>query len=100
MLILFAKYGDIFNFILTFILLGRKVTVYLRAKHNQFILNGKLKDVNAEETYSVLATPVFGKGVYPLQCIKCEVHRAEKVFCTTTSQEIPQMPLASSLSPI
>ncbi|KAI9702568.1 MAG: Sterol 14-alpha demethylase [Candelina mexicana] len=54
-----AKYGDVF----TFILLGRKVTVYLGSKGNQFILNGKLKDVNAEEIYSVLCTPVFGKDV-------------------------------------
>ncbi|CAF9905050.1 MAG: Sterol 14-alpha demethylase [Heterodermia speciosa] len=54
-----AKYGDVF----TFILLGRKVTVYLGAKGNQFILNAKLKDVNAEEIYSVLTTPVFGKDV-------------------------------------
>ena len=59
MLILIAKYGDIF----TFILLGRKVTVYLGPKGNRFILNGKLKDVNAEEIYSVLTTPVFGKDV-------------------------------------
>ena len=53
------QYGDIF----TFILLGRKVTVYLGAKGNQFILNAKLKDANAEEIYSVLTTPVFGKDV-------------------------------------
>ncbi|CAO1599009.1 Lanosterol 14-alpha-demethylase [Xanthoria calcicola] len=54
-----AKYGDVF----TFILLGRKVTVYLGPKGNQFILNGKLKDLNAEDIYSVLTTPVFGKDV-------------------------------------
>ncbi|KAL8709813.1 MAG: hypothetical protein Q9225_007394, partial [Loekoesia sp. 1 TL-2023] len=54
-----AQYGD--NF--TFILLGRRVTVYLGTKGNQFILNGKLKDLNAEEIYSVLTTPVFGKDV-------------------------------------
>ncbi len=47
----------------TFILLGRKITVYLGSKGNQFILNAKLKDVNAEEIYSVLTTPVFGKDV-------------------------------------
>ena len=58
-LTLIVKYGDVF----TFILLGRKVTVYLGTKGNQFILNGKLKDVNAEEIYSVLTTPVFGKDV-------------------------------------
>lgn len=53
------KYGNIF----TFILLGRRVTVYLGPKGNQFILNGKLKDVNAEEIYAVLTTPCFGKDV-------------------------------------
>ncbi|OQV06027.1 hypothetical protein CLAIMM_10668 [Cladophialophora immunda] len=54
-----AKYGDVF----TFILLGRRVTVCLGTKGNEFILNGKLKDVNAEEIYTGLTTPVFGEGV-------------------------------------
>ncbi|KAL5335244.1 cytochrome P450 [Aspergillus crustosus] len=54
-----AKYGDIF----TFILLGKKTTVYLGTKGNDFILNGKLKDVCAEEVYSPLTTPVFGRHV-------------------------------------
>ncbi|KAJ5776502.1 uncharacterized protein N7511_001513 [Penicillium nucicola] len=54
-----AKYGDIF----TFILLGKKTTVYLGVDGNEFILNGKLKDVNAEEIYSKLTTPIFGSGV-------------------------------------
>ncbi|KAL3479945.1 cytochrome P450 [Aspergillus californicus] len=53
------KYGDIF----TFMMLGRKMTVYLGIKGNEFILNGKLKDVNAEEVYSPLTTPVFGADV-------------------------------------
>lgn len=53
------QYGDVF----TFILLGRKTTVFLGTKGNEFILNGKLKDVNAEEVYSPLTTPVFGKDV-------------------------------------
>jgi sterol 14-demethylase len=30
---------------------------------NEFILNGKLKDVNAEDVYTVLTTPVFGTDV-------------------------------------
>ncbi|KAI0116844.1 cytochrome P450 [Daldinia grandis] len=54
-----AKYGDIF----TFILLGKKTTVYLGPAGNDFILNGKVKDVCAEEIYTVLTTPVFGKDV-------------------------------------
>ncbi|KAI1435348.1 cytochrome P450 51 [Xylaria sp. CBS 124048] len=54
-----AKHGDIF----TFILLGKKTTAYLGPSGNDFILNGKLKDVNAEDIYTVLTTPVFGKDV-------------------------------------
>ncbi|KUL87273.1 hypothetical protein ZTR_03385 [Talaromyces verruculosus] len=53
------KYGDIF----TFILLGKKTTVFLGTKGNDFILNAKLRDVCAEEVYSPLTTPVFGKHV-------------------------------------
>ncbi|KAI4119808.1 MAG: hypothetical protein LQ345_000367 [Seirophora villosa] len=53
------KYGDVF----TFVLLGKKTTVFLGTKGNEFILNGKLKDANAEEIYSPLTTPVFGTGV-------------------------------------
>ncbi|KAJ2905128.1 eburicol 14a-demethylase [Zalerion maritima] len=53
------KYGDIF----TFILLGKKTTVYVGTNGNEFILNGKLRDVSAEEIYTVLTTPVFGKDV-------------------------------------
>ncbi|KAF1997978.1 cytochrome P450 [Amniculicola lignicola CBS 123094] len=54
-----AKYGNVF----TFILLGKKTTVCLDTKGNNFILNGKIRDVNAEEIYSPLTTPVFGKDV-------------------------------------
>ncbi|KAL7628693.1 Lanosterol 14-alpha-demethylase [Parahypoxylon ruwenzoriense] len=54
-----AKYGDIF----TFVLLGKKTTVYVGPAGNDFILNGKIKDVSAEEIYGVLTTPVFGKDV-------------------------------------
>ncbi|KAL8831372.1 MAG: hypothetical protein Q9191_000898 [Dirinaria sp. TL-2023a] len=53
------KYGDVF----TFILLGKKTTVCLGKQGNEFILNAKLKDTSAEEIYSPLCTPVFGKGV-------------------------------------
>ncbi|KAL4908976.1 hypothetical protein BDW74DRAFT_75676 [Aspergillus multicolor] len=53
------KYGDIF----TFIMLGKKMTVYMGVKGNDFILNGKLKDLNAEEVYAPLTTPVFGSDV-------------------------------------
>jgi hypothetical protein len=49
--------------VFTFIMLGRKMTVCLGTKGNNFILNGKIKDVNAEEIYHPLTTPVFGKDV-------------------------------------
>lgn len=40
-----------------------KVTVYLGTKGNSFILNGKHKDLNAEEIYGPLTVPIFGPGV-------------------------------------
>ncbi|KAI5369398.1 putative cytochrome P450 [Septoria linicola] len=40
-----------------------KVTVYLGPQGNNFVLNGKHKDLNAEEVYGPLTIPVFGKGV-------------------------------------
>jgi sterol 14alpha-demethylase len=39
------------------------MTVYLGPKGNDFILNGKLKDVCAEDIYGPLTTPIFGKDV-------------------------------------
>jgi sterol 14alpha-demethylase len=53
------KYGDCF----TFDLLGMHVTVYLGPKGNNFILNGKHQDLNAEEVYGPLTIPIFGRGV-------------------------------------
>lgn len=53
------QHGDIF----TFVLFGKKMTVYLGTRGNEFTLNGKLKDVNAEEIYGPLTTPVFGSDV-------------------------------------
>lgn len=53
------KYGDCF----TFTLVGRKVTVCLGPKGNDFVLGGKTSHISAEEVYSSLTTPVFGKGV-------------------------------------
>ncbi|KKF94516.1 Eburicol 14-alpha-demethylase [Ceratocystis fimbriata CBS 114723] len=53
------KYGDCF----TFILLGSPTTVCVGPSGNDFILNGKLREVNAEEIYTPLTTPVFGKDV-------------------------------------
>ncbi|EFX02484.1 14 alpha-demethylase [Grosmannia clavigera kw1407] len=54
-----AKHGDVY----TFVLLGRKTTVFVGPTGNDFILNGKIRDVSAEEIYTVLTTPVFGRDV-------------------------------------
>ena len=54
-----AKYGDCF----TFVLLGKPTTVFLGREGNNFILNGKHADLNAEQVYGKLTTPIFGKGV-------------------------------------
>ncbi|KAG8740735.1 Lanosterol 14-alpha-demethylase [Ceratobasidium sp. 414] len=53
------KYGDLF----TFVLLGRQMTVALGPKGSNFILGGKLSQVSAEDAYTHLTTPVFGKDV-------------------------------------
>ncbi|KAF8754120.1 cytochrome P450 [Rhizoctonia solani] len=53
------SYGDLF----TFVLLGRQMTVALGPKGSNFILGGKLSQVSAEEAYTHLTTPVFGKDV-------------------------------------
>ncbi|KII85181.1 hypothetical protein PLICRDRAFT_94760 [Plicaturopsis crispa FD-325 SS-3] len=53
------KYGDVF----TFILFGRKVTVTLGAKGNNFVLGGKSTAFSAEDAYTHFTTPVFGKDV-------------------------------------
>lgn len=63
----------------TFILLGRKTTVCLGTKGNEFILNGKLSDVNAEEIYTPLTTPVFGRGVV-YDCPNSKLMEQKKVL--------------------
>ncbi|KND87434.1 Eburicol 14-alpha-demethylase [Tolypocladium ophioglossoides CBS 100239] len=54
-----SRHGDVF----TFMLLGRKMTVYLGVDGNDFVLNGKLQDINAEEIYAPLTRPVFGSDI-------------------------------------
>jgi sterol 14alpha-demethylase len=39
------------------------MTVFLGTDGNEFILNGRLQDVNAEEIYGPLTTPVFGSDI-------------------------------------
>ncbi|PUU75308.1 cytochrome P450 [Tuber borchii] len=53
------KYGDTF----TFVMLGRKMTATLGPKGNDFVFNGRLSEVSAEDAYAHLTVPVFGEGV-------------------------------------
>ncbi|KAG2365572.1 cytochrome P450 [Suillus spraguei] len=55
----FLQYGDVF----TFNLLGRKVTVALGTKGNNFVLGGKSTAFSARDAYMHLTTPTFGKDV-------------------------------------
>ena len=48
---------------------------------NNFILNGKIKDVNAEEIYAPLCTPVFGKDVV-YDCPNSKLMEQKKVWIT------------------
>ncbi len=50
----------------------------LGAKGNELVLNGKLKDVCAEEIYSPLTTPVFGSGVV-YDCPNAKLMEQKKV---------------------
>ena len=58
--------------------MGRKTTVFLDTKGNNFILNGKHKDLNAEEIYHPLCTPVFGRGVV-YDCPNAKLMEQKKV---------------------
>nr|AEB00644.1 sterol 14 alpha-demethylase [Ganoderma lucidum]AEB00645.1 sterol 14 alpha-demethylase [Ganoderma lucidum] len=53
------KYGDCF----TFILLGSRVTVTLGTHGNDYVFGGKHTQLAAEDVYSHLTTPIFGKDV-------------------------------------
>lgn len=59
-------------------MLGKKTTVCLGVKGNEFILNGKLKDVSAEDIYGPLTTPVFGKEVV-YDCPNAKLMEQKKV---------------------
>lgn len=88
-----AKYGDVF----TFILLGKKQTVYLGTAGNEFILNGKLKDVNAEEVYTVLTTPVFGTDVV-YDCPNSKLMEQKKVIILQSHADFPHQSSSSRLT--
>lgn len=54
-----SQYGDIFSFTMV----GKTFTYLLGPESVQLFFDSKNEDLNAEEVYSKLITPVFGKGV-------------------------------------
>lgn len=87
-----CKYGDIF----TFVLLGKKTTVCLGTVGNDFVLNAKHSDVNAEEIYRGLTEPVFGSGVcYAVDHAKM---LEQKKVCTGSSDTGPAYLISCSSS--
>lgn len=61
------------------------MTVFVGTAGNEFILNGKLRDVNAEEIYTVLTTPVFGRDVV-YDCPNAKLMEQKKV-CTLSYRD-------------
>jgi len=61
------------------------MTVCVGTQGNEFILNGKIRDVNAEEIYTVLTTPVFGKDVV-YDCPNAKLMEQKKVGCLNNAR--------------
>ncbi|XP_037746653.1 lanosterol 14-alpha demethylase [Chelonia mydas] len=55
----YEKYGPVFSFTMV----GKTFTYLLGSDAAALIFNSKNEDLNAEDVYSRLTTPVFGKGV-------------------------------------
>lgn len=55
----FLQYGPVFSFTMV----GKTFTYLLGSDAAALLFNSKNEDLNAEEIYSPLTTPVFGKGV-------------------------------------
>ncbi|KAM7245592.1 hypothetical protein CapIbe_004118 [Capra ibex] len=55
----YEKYGPVFSFTMV----GKTFTYLLGSEAAALLFNSKNEDLNAEDVYSRLTTPVFGKGV-------------------------------------
>lgn len=53
------QYGPVFSFTMV----GKTFTYLLGSEAASLMFNSKNEDLNAEDVYSRLTTPVFGKGV-------------------------------------
>lgn len=66
------QYGGIFSFTMV----GKTFTYLVGSDSSALFFNSKNQDLNAEDVYSRLVTPVFGKGVAydvpnKVSCGKC-----------------------------
>jgi hypothetical protein len=73
------------------------MTVYLGTKGNDFILNGKLRDVSAEDVYNGLCAPVFGKDVV-YDCPNSKLMEQKKVWSNSWLAFAHRISLSSSAS--
>eukprot|EP00057_Strongylocentrotus_purpuratus_P023778 XP_011678252.1 PREDICTED: lanosterol 14-alpha demethylase-like [Strongylocentrotus purpuratus] len=55
----YEKYGDVFSFTMV----GKTFTYLIGSEASALLFNSKNENLNAEEVYSNLTVPVFGKGV-------------------------------------
>ncbi len=53
------QYGNVFSFTMV----GKTFTYLIGSESSSLFFNSKNQDLNAEDVYSKLVTPVFGKGV-------------------------------------
>ena len=53
------QFGSVFSFTM----MGKTFTYLIGSESSALFFNSKNQDLNAEEVYSKLVTPVFGKGV-------------------------------------
>ncbi|TBU43941.1 14 alpha-demethylase [Dichomitus squalens] len=78
------RYGNCF----TFILLGKRITVALGERGNDFVLGGKHTTFVAEDVYAPLTTPVFGTGVI-YDCPNDKLMEQKKFFkASFTAQKL------------
>ena len=57
--LLILQYGDVFSFTMV----GKTFTYAVGSDPCSVFFNSKNEELNAEDVYSKLVTPVFGKGV-------------------------------------
>ncbi|XP_062503203.1 lanosterol 14-alpha demethylase-like [Corticium candelabrum] len=55
----YKKYGHVF----TLTVMGQKLTYLIGSDASSMLFNAKNEDLNAEEVYGPIMTPIFGKGV-------------------------------------